>query len=137
MAKRTVYEEIEHRIEQRMRYLENPNYRKWSDFMSTTSDSYGNRTDSFMIASYIINNEARRFSINSVNFFDKDENPTVNWEGLYQYIDERLNDEDNCIRGELTNPSIFVDYDVFGHLSIVELLNKYRDHLYKPNYDII
>ena len=138
MAKRTVKEEIKHRATQRMRYFENPNYLKWSNFVSQTSDGYGNRTDSFMIASYIINDdEARRFAINDSKFFDKSANSMTNWVGLYQYVDERLNDADNCLIAELTNPSIFIDSDVFGHISIAELLDKYRDQLYKPNYDMI
>ena len=138
MTKRTVPEEIEHRIEQRMKYFENPNYRKWSDFLSKTSNGYGNRTDDFMIMAYITNDDdVRRFAINDVKLFDKDGNPMVNWEGLYQYVDERLNDERNRLLSELTEPSVFVDYSVFGNSSIAQILDKYRDQLYKPNYDII
>lgn len=138
MVKRTVPEEIKHRAAQRMKYLENPNYRKWSDFLSKTYDAYGNRTDDFMIMAYITNDDdVRRFAINDVKLFDKDGNPMVNWEGLYQYVDERLNDERNRLLSELTEPSVFVDYSVFGNSSIAQILDKYRDQLYKPNYDII
>ena len=134
---RTTSEEVDYRCKQRVSYFEEPNYRKWSDFLSPNYRSYGNRTDDFMIASYILGRDAGRFSINDVKLFDKTENPRVNWNTLYRYVDARLNDEKNGLRGELTRLSHFIDYDVFGHLSIVDLLNQYRDRLYKPDYDII
>lgn len=58
VAIRTTSEEVDHRWKQRMQYFENPNYRKWSDFLSPNYRSYGNRTDDFMIASYIIGHNA-------------------------------------------------------------------------------
>lgn len=137
VAIRTTSEEVDHRWKQRMQYFENPNYRKWSDFLSPNYRSYGNRTDDFMIASYIIGRDANRFSINDSKLFDKTQNPRVNWKGLYQYMDARLNDDTNGLRYELTRLSQFIDCDVFGTMSIADLLNRYRDELYGYDYDII
>ena len=135
VAIRTTSEEVDHRWKQRMQYFENPNYRKWSDFLSPNYRSYGNRTDDFMIASYIIGEEAGRFSINDVKLFDK--NQRVDWKSLYQYVDARLNDSANGLRGELTRLTHFIDCDVFGTMSIADLLNRYRDDLYGHDYDMI
>lgn len=134
---RTTSEEVSYRWKQRMQYFENPNYRKWSDFLSPNYRSYGNRTDDFMIASYIIGRDANRFSINDAKLFDKTKNHRVNWKGLYQYVDARLDDDENGLRYELTRLSQFIDCDVFGTMSIVDLLNRYRDELYGYDYDII
>lgn len=90
---RTINEEVSYRCKQRADYFEEQNYRKWSDFLSPNSRSYGNRTDDFMIASYIIGRDASRFSMNDVKLFDKTKNQRVNWNALYRYIDARLNDE--------------------------------------------
>lgn len=134
---RTTSEEVDYRWKQRMQYFENPNYRKWSDFLSPNYRSYGNRTDDFMIASYITGEEVTRFSINDPKLFDKTQNPRVNWRALYQYVDARLNDDENGLRGELTRLTHFIDCDVFGIMSIADLLNRYRDELYGHDYDII
>lgn len=90
-----------------------------------------------MIASYIIGDEASRFSINDPKLFDKTQNPRVNWRALYQYVDARLNDDENGLRGELTRLTPFIDCDVFGTMSIVDLLNRHRDKLYGYDYDMI
>lgn len=58
---RTTSEEVDYRCKQRVSYFEEPNYRKWSDFLSPNYRSYGNRTDDFMIASYILGRDAGRF----------------------------------------------------------------------------
>lgn len=134
---RTTKEEVDYRWKQRMQYFENSNYRKWSDFLSPNYRSYGNRTDDFMIASYIIGDDAGRFSINDPKLFDKAQNPRVNWRALYQYVDARLNDDENGLRGELTRLTHFIDCDVFGTMSIADLLNRYRDKLYGHDYDMI
>lgn len=134
---RTTKDEVKYRWKQRLQYFENSNYRKWSDFLSPNYKSYGNRTDDFMIASYITGEEVTRFSINDPKLFDKAQNPRVNWRAIYQYVDERLNDEENGLRGELTRLNPFIDCDVFGVMSIVDLLNRYRNELYGCDYDII
>lgn len=135
MAKtRTIDEEINHRWKQRMQYFENPNYRKWSEFRPTYSRSYGDRIDDFMIISYIVGEEVNRFALNDVKLLD---NPRINWQALYQYVDERLGDDRNTLRDELTRVSPFIDDDIFGKVSIVDLLNKYRDELCGYDYDII
>lgn len=134
---RTTKEEVDYRWKQRLQYFENSNYRKWSDFLSPNYRSYGNRTDDFMIASYIIGDEASRFSLNDPKLFDKTQNSRVNWRALYQYVDARLNDDENGLRGELTRLTHFIDCDVFGIMSIADLLNRYRDELYGHDYDII
>lgn len=134
---RTTSEEVDYRWKQRLQYFENSNYRKWSDFLSPNYRSYGNRTDDFMIASYIIGDDAGRFSLNDPKLFDKTQNPRVNWRALYQYVDARLNDEENGLRGELTRLTPFIDCDVFGTMSIADLLNRHRDKLYGYDYDMI
>lgn len=90
-----------------------------------------------MIASYIIGEEAGRFSINDVKLFDENQNPRVDWKSLYQYVDARLNDSANGLCGELTRLTQFIDCDIFGTMSIADLLNRYRDELYGHDYDII
>lgn len=134
---RTTSEEVDYRWKQRLQYFENPNYRKWSEFVIPDYKSYGNRTDDFMIASYIVGDEVSRFSLNSPKLFDKIQNPRVNWRALYQYVDARLNDDENGLRGELTRLTPFIDCDVFGTMSIADLLNLYRDELYGHDYDMI
>ena len=61
-----------------------------------------------------------------------DTNQTIDFEAVYAYFDERLNDKNNAARQEIILiPLPFVD------ATIQDLLDKYRDVVLKPNYDIV
>ena len=61
-----------------------------------------------------------------------DTNTTIDFEAVYAYFDERLNDKNNAAQPEIRFiPLPFVDATVH------DLLNKYRDVVLQPSYDIV
>ena len=62
----------------------------------------------------------------------------INWHNFYAYFDKRANDEECGYRESILNPDYTsLDDDGWKHLSIMDILNRYRDILLKPDYDIV
>lgn len=131
---RTDNKEIEIRKELRKKYFEDPKYNQLSHIMDSTMqwDDYGGRRDNLMIASYIVGWEVLSCHNLTVDelLVHKD-NPRVNWESVYQYVDERLNDKDGKWKDEL------VDYEYPLPIPIKTFLDDYRHLLPPPEFDMI
>lgn len=87
---------IEERHATRLKHLEDPNYRRWSDLVDIKSYNYGARMDSSMLASYLANELINGVEVDGT---DKNvirlikanlDNPEINWKGMFAYLDEEL-----------------------------------------------
>ena len=136
-------DEITHRYKLRKKYLEDPNYRKWSDI----APDDGGRTNRFInefaewrddvLFCYLITNQSSGQPTTSqlVECLNKGRELPINWDNFYTYFDEQLNDPQNRYLSYLKDPEIVGDY--YGPSTSVEkLLNQYRDSLLST-YDII
>jgi len=65
---------------------------------------------------------------------DNGHNLPIDWQALYAYFDERLNDPENELTDELISMSLGRSFE--RHFTVKNLLDQYRDKLYNP-YDMI
>lgn len=135
---RTMDDEINYREEQRRRYFEDPDYRKWSDVVPN-DDDYGEWRDDVLFVEYVTNEDIKKTSRAYLHkLLENGRELPINWENFYAYFDERLNDTDNPFRSELTSKGYaYNNLDPFEKGTIEDILNKYRDSLLSPKYDII
>ena len=135
---RTMDDEINYREEQRRRYFEDPDYRKWSDVVPN-DDDYGEWRDDVLFVEYVTNEDIEKISRAYLHkLLENGRELPINWENFYAYFDERLNDTDNPFRSELTSKGYaYNNLDPFEKGTIEDILNKYRDSLLSPKYDII
>lgn len=132
---RTIQEEIELRKQQREAYFEDPSYRKWSDIVYTDS-TYGNWSEKGFLAAYLLGDCDSYIDLSRMcELFTNGKQLPINWKAIYDYYDERYNDDDNRLRDEwfhgLHNPG-----DVVNSQSIKAILEKFRDELV-GDYDMI
>ena len=134
---RTMDDEINYREGQRRRYFEDPDYRKWSDVVP--NDDYGEWRDDVLFVEYVTNEDIEKTSRAYLHkLLENGRELPINWENFYAYFDERLNDTDNPFRSELTSKGYaYNNLDPFEKGTIEDILNKYRDSLLSPKYDII
>lgn len=129
---RTDNQEIKVRTELRKKYFEDPEYNQLSNIIDDTFDSYGGRRDNLMIASCIIGWEVMASHNLTVDeLLAHQDDSRVNWTAIYQYVDERLNDEDGKWKDEL------VDYEYPLPIPIKTFLDDYRHLLLAPEFDIV
>lgn len=131
---RTDNKEIEIRKELRKKYFEDPKYNQLSHIMDSAMqwDNYGGRRDNLMIASCIVGWEVfASHNLTVDELLAHKDDPKVNWEAIYQYVDERLNDKDGKWKNEL------VDYDYPLPIPIKTFLDDYRHLLLPPEFDMI
>lgn len=135
---RTMDDEIIHRKAQRRRYFEDPNYRKWSDVVSDNIN-YGEWSDDVLFVEYVANKDIETTSRTYLyELLETGHELPINWENFYAYFDERLCDTDNCLRSELTSKGYaYHNLDPFDKETIEDTLNKYRDSLLSPTYDMV
>ena len=67
---------------------------------------------------------------------DKGKELPINWDALYAYFDERLNDPENDYKHQLIN-QIYYTPGFKNEVSLMELLDEYREILLQPDYDIV
>lgn len=77
----------------RIKYLEDSNYRRWSDItprqdLEEESD-YRDKKDYYMLKYYLAGGYANSHDMEDLILQNLD-NPEINWKGLYDYFDERL-----------------------------------------------
>lgn len=77
----------------RIKYLEDSNYRCWSDItplrnLEEESD-YRDKKDYYMLKCYLAGDYTNSDDIEHLILQNLD-NPEINWKGLYDYFDERL-----------------------------------------------
>lgn len=130
---RTIEEEVALRTEQRKRYFENPNYKKLSDYLDINNDEYGELSDCYLFYRYVAGCRFTELAKDNVErAMNPDTNQTIDFESVYAYFDERLGDKNNAAKQEIDFiPLPFVDATVQG------ILDKYRDVVLKPPYDIV
>lgn len=136
-------DEIAYRYELRKKYLEDPNYRKWSDItpddggLNTRSiNKFAEIRDDVLFCYLITNQSSGQPKVSQViECLNKGQELPINWENFYAYFDERLNDPQNRYLSYLKDPVIIGD-TLEPRTSIEELLNRYRDRLLSK-YDMI
>ena len=130
---RTIEDEIDLRIKQRKRYFENPNYRKLSDYLDINNSEYGELSDCYLFYRYVIDCSVTALTKGNVKYaMNPDTNPMIDFEAVYAYFDERVNDENNAAQSEIR----FTPLPFVGD-TVKEILDEYRDVVLKPPYDVV
>lgn len=132
-------DEMDVRREQRQRYFEDPSYRKWSDIQRNSARMlYEGTTDDDFFIDYLFGDcENKSYSPDNIrNQMNKGKELPINWDALYAYFDERFNNPENGLKHQLINQDYYTSSRNDG-VSLMELLNEYRDVLLQPIYDIV
>jgi hypothetical protein len=130
---RTIEDEIDLRIQQRKRYFENPNYRKLSDYLDINDSEYGELSDCYLFYRYVAGCRFTELTKDNVErAMNPDTNQTIDFEAVYAYFDERLNDKNNAAQSEIR----FTPLPFVGD-TVKEILDAYRDVVLKPPYDVV
>ena len=105
-------EALDIRLEQRKQYLENPNFEKLSDIL-TQEYNYYKRRDNYLLLHLLYGSDSEAKKVPNVcastieeKFLEKYKRSGINWNGIYQYYQERTKSIDN---GEWSEKD---DYDV-------------------------
>ena len=131
-------DEINHRRKLRKKYLEDPNFRRWSDIAPDGDeiDAFDEWRDDFLFCCFITNNTDIGFTVSDlVEYLNRGDELPINWVNFYAYFDERLNDPENRYLSTLVEPVIYNGVSE-PRMSVKEILNQYRDKLLST-YDII
>ena len=131
-------DEINHRRKLRKKYLEDPNFRRWSDIAPDGDeiDAFDEWRDDFLFCCFVTNNTDIGFTVSDlVEYLNRGDELPINWMNFYAYFDERLNDPENRYLSTLVEPVIYNGVSE-PRMSVKELLNQYRDKLLST-YDII
>lgn len=129
-------EESKYRAGRRKQYFENPKYRKWSDIIDKTNRSYGTYRERAFLRLYLdCNKVSDNLSLSKMHeTLANGKNQPIDWEAFYSYFDERMDDTDNPYAHEMEEELFsFID----DKISVINLINQYRDELLSPNYDIV
>ena len=134
---RSSNDELQHRLMLRKKYLEDPDYRRWSDLAPGGIDglAYKDYRDDVLF-DYFITNQVTHHShaLDLVYHLEDGLKLPINWSNFYAYFDEQLNDPNNRFVDELTGINF---YDPSGYrFTVKKLLDHYRDHLINT-YDLI
>lgn len=138
---RTHREEMDHRKILRQKYFEDPNYRRLSDLVPDGLDGnkYGGWRDDVIFALLVTGKTKSGRKLSELKaYLDKGSELPINWENLYAYFDEQLEDPENRYLSGITtvNTTIFASYMFTSEISLEDLLNQYRDYL-TGDYDIV
>lgn len=132
-------DEMEVRGQQRQRYFEDPNYRKWSDIQrNSTLNLYDATPDHDFFIYYLFGSckTASNLPNDIRNQMDKGKELPINWGALYSYFDERLNDPENDYKHQFTYQGYYTP-GCNDEVSLIEILEEYREILLQPEYDIV
>lgn len=135
---RTLKDDITHRGDLRRRYFEDPGYRTWSS-VANDERRFDHCRDDILFSYYLRGSTEGLLTGSEIKkLLDNGHKLPINWRNLYTYFDERANDGECNYRESILNPNYTsLDDDGWAHLSIMDILNRYRDILLKPDYDII
>lgn len=78
------------RKQDREKYFETNGFRKWSDIMTLDDYAYGDRVEQSFIRSYIAGKLVTRSESLETIINESKNNPDINWNAIYDYIDERM-----------------------------------------------
>ena len=129
-------DESNYRAGQRARYFENPKYRKWSDIIDKTNRSYGDYRERAFLRFYLdCDTISDNWSLSKMHeTLASGMDQPIDWEAFYAYFDERMSDPDNPYIHEMEEELFAFTND---KISVIDLINQYRDKLLSPNYDIV
>lgn len=138
---RTHREEMDHRKILRQKYFEDPSYRRLSDLVPDGLDGnkYGGWRDDVIFALLVTGKPKAGHILHELEaYLDKGSELPINWENLYAYFDEQLEDPENRYLSGITtvNTTIFASHMFTSEISLEDLLNQYRDYL-TGDYDIV
>lgn len=138
---RTHREEMDHRKILRQKYFEDPSYRRLSDLVPDGLDGnkYGGWRDDVIFALLVTGKTKSGHKLSELKaYLDKGSELPINWENLYAYFDEQLEDPENRYLSGITtvNTTIFASHMFTSEISLEDLLNQYRDYL-TGDYDIV
>ena len=131
-------DELNYRVTLRKKYLEDPNYRRWSDIVpgGISGSNYRNWRDDVLFMYLISGQTGHHPNVSDmVGYLDVGHELPINWNNFYAYFDERLNDPENRYLSYLKDTEIMGDA-FEPKTSVEELLNRYRDRLLST-YDMI
>ena len=132
---RTIQEEIKLRKQQRETYFEDPNYRKWSDVVYTPS-IYANWSEKGFLAGYLLGDCFTYIDLSLMReLLANGKQLPINWKAIYDYYDERYNDDNNRLWEEWFH-GFHNHGDVVNGQSLRELLNEFRSELI-GDYDMV
>lgn len=116
------------RFEQRKKYLENPDFERLSNIL-TEEYAYRKRRDNYLLLHLLYGSDSEAKKVPNVcastieeKLLEKYKRPDINWNGIYQYYQERTKSIDN---GEWSEKD---DYDV---RDIVYILEKHKNKIIK------
>lgn len=135
---RSEKDELAHRNQLRKKYLEDPNYRRWSDIVpGGLSESWYSHWRDDVLFKYLISGQVKYHPNVSelVGYLDNGRELPINWNNFYAYFDERLGDPENRYKAPIINDDIPGSGDI-PRTSVRKLLELYRDKLYN-DFDII
>ncbi len=122
-------EALDIRFEQRKKYLENPDFERLSNIL-TDEYTYRKRRDNYLFLHLLYGSDNEAKNITSIyidtiekTFLEKHKRPSINWNGIYQYYQERAKSIDN---GEWS------DRDDYDARDIIQILEKHKDKIVKP-----
>jgi hypothetical protein len=118
----TFEEEAKERGVQRMKHLEDPNYRGLSDVFGISNDIQSNyiaRLDSNMLACYLTCDVNAETCYVKHYIEENIDNPEINWRGIFAYLDEREECQQR-IQSDVLKREFIIFYNV---------LNPYRDKI--------
>lgn len=138
---RTHREEMDHRKILRQKYFEDPSYRRLSDLVpdGLYGNKYGGWRDDVIFALLVTGKTKSGRKLSELKaYLDKGSELPINWENLYAYFDEQLEDPENRYLSGITtvNTTIFASHMFTSEISLEDLLNQYRDYL-TGDYDIV
>ena len=138
---RTHREEMDHRKILRQKYFEDPSYRRLSDLVpdGLYGNKYGGWRDDVIFALLVTGKTTSGRKLSELKaYLDKGSELPINWENLYAYFDEQLEDPENRYLSGITtvNTTIFASHMFTSEISLEDLLNQYRDYL-TGDYDIV
>lgn len=132
---RTLEQELELRKRQRESYFENPQYRKWSD-ISSVYNIYADCSEMGFIAYYLLGDCDTIITLSAVRAqLENGKQLPINWDAIYDYCDERYNDDDNYLLEEFYHG--LRDWDTMNSQSLIALLSEYREKLLHYPYDMV
>lgn len=129
-------DELQHRRALRLKYFEDPRYRRWSDVVpgGLNSRAYMAWRDDRLF-DYLITGQTERSNLSTIQSYLRDSYKLpINWSNFYTYFDERLNDPENELTDELVKMSMGNWTE--EHLTVKDLLNQHRDEFF-GTYDMI
>ena len=129
--------ESNYRAKRRKHYFEDPEYKKWSYLERLGGFNYGHYRERAFLKYYLCEKKFgndRQLLSNLHEVLANGKSHPTNWVAFYAYFDERLNDHENPYSHEMTEKMFPFMRD---SLTVIELLNQYRETLLPPDYDMV